>query len=109
MTIQESELFKLAAKAAGMTDRKWNPLDNDGDALRLLVMLGMDVQFSAEDVEVSARQHAKVVEGDEVVPFAVESWTLKQQTPYAAMRLAIVRVAAEIAGSGIEIEARSKE
>ena len=90
----DRELLELAAKAAGIeydgcTDWKepslriiepkfkyWNPLTDDGDALRLAVKLGM--------MEVAE----------------VLSYWLKQDfrsgDPYAATRRAIVRAAAEI-------------
>ena len=111
----DRELLKFAAKAAGieayfdlgsgnaMTLVKprgfqifWNPLTNDDDALRLAVKLGIDVLFTAEDVEAVATQHAKASDGEMISPWACESWTLKQQDPYAATRRAIVRAAAAI-------------
>ena len=107
----DRELLELAAKAAGLSlshcddsvwdDERadyvgWNPLIDDGDALRLAVKLGMNVLFTPEDVEVIADQHAKEDGGEMVAPWACESWTLKQQDPPAATRRAIVRAAAEI-------------
>lgn len=113
----DRELLELAAKAAGIEKGesridcgisttisdgrhgylpRWNPLDDDGDALRLLVRLGMDVMFTPEDVEVQATQHGREVDGEHLNPWAWEGWTLKQQDPYAATRRAIVRAAAEI-------------
>ncbi len=117
----DRELLKLAARAAGITllikkmigwddseieeffqlfdDARvgcWNPLANDGDALRLAVKLGMDILFTAEDVEVIATQHSRPADQEMLSPWACESWTLKQQDPYAATRRAIVLAAAEI-------------
>lgn len=77
----DKELLELAAKAAGIADgdifydmdneKKWDPLTDDGDALRLAVKLDIDI---AKSVETNA--------------------FLKD--PYAATRRAIVRAAAEI-------------
>jgi hypothetical protein len=115
----DRELLELAAKAAGLefdptvkaahglmvvrdgavcqSDQVlWNPLTDDGDALRLAVKLGMNVLFTPEDAEVIADQHAKEDGGEMVAPWACESWTLKQQDPLTATRRAIVRAAAEI-------------
>lgn len=51
--MEDRELLELAAKAAGVwagalltptkAGRVWNPLTDDGDALRLAVKLGIDV------------------------------------------------------------------
>lgn len=103
----DRELLDLAAKAAGVVLEdehywrdgfwtRWNPLKDDGDALRLAVRLGLDIMFNPEDVEVIGHQHAKEDGGEMVAPWAFESWTLKQQDTYTATRRAIVRAAAEI-------------
>jgi hypothetical protein len=115
----DRELLELAAKAAGLEfdptvqnqfgllvvlegfacqsyQKLWNPLTDDGDALRLAVKLGLSVLPTPEDVEVLADQHTRELHGETVSPWACESWTLKQQDPYAATRRAIVRAAAEI-------------
>lgn len=109
----DRELLELAAKAAGFlnwtpyntglfvetghsrgsTGYHWNPLTDDGDALRLAVRLGLDILFTPEDVEVIADQHAKEDGGEMVVPWA---WEKLEGDPYAATRRAIVRAAAEI-------------
>jgi hypothetical protein len=95
--VSDRELLELAAKAAGIrinywvydnnddspsvleSGGLWNPLDDDGDALRLAVKL-----FDGDDMEViwynARRLRAERPELDEV----------------AAIRLAIVRAAAEI-------------
>jgi hypothetical protein len=112
----DRELLELAARAAGIKHagevyalglklmegphNYWNPLTDDGDALRLAVKLGMDILFTAEDVEVIATQHARPADQEMLSPWACESWTMKQQDPYAATRRAIVRAAAEI-GKGL--------
>jgi len=110
----DKELLELAAKAAGIDVRwyqgdclrvadkcngfagRWNPLTDDGDALRLAVKLGIDLLFTFEDVEAVATHYARQEDQEMVSPWACESWTLKQQDPYAATRRAIVRAAAEI-------------
>jgi hypothetical protein len=117
----DRELLELAAKAVGMdvhwgeawqsemmfrviprpnsplvSNIEWNPLTDDGDALRLAVSLGIDLLFTAEDVEAIATQHARQEDQEMISPWACESWTRKPQDPYAATRRAIVRAAAEI-------------
>lgn len=58
----------------------WNPLDDDGDALRLAVKLGLWIHIGKYDV---------AVEGTPIEESCVKC-------PYAATRRAIVRAAAEI-------------
>lgn len=99
----DKELLELAAKAAGMTEKwtkdgiyvreqfcevPWNPLKDDGDALRLAAKLNIDLTFYpcpqiAEPwVEAATENNAS----DELL----------QSDPYAATRRAITRAAAEI-------------
>lgn len=75
-------------------DSCWNPLTDDGDALRLAVKLGLDIN-----------QTWKVVLGDDNYPMAsvhvslhdeMFVYELKEFDPCAATRRAIVRAAAEI-------------
>lgn len=86
----DKELLDLAAKAAGVQlkytpsgspwadiEGAWNPLTDDGDALRLAVKLGI--------LSHPLLQHY----------FAVET-LMPERDPYAATRRAIVRAAAEI-------------
>jgi hypothetical protein len=108
--VTDRELLELAAKAAGVEynficptgahcgdinttqNRFWNPLNDDGDALRLAVKLGIgtDFDFSNGCGETSAAQTLQEYQyenhGDD---------------PYAATRRAIVRAAAEI-GKGMK-------
>ena len=104
------ELLEAAAKAAGyliggLDDKhifiddngsmyRWNPLTDDGDALRLAVKLRLDINQTWE-----------VVQGDENYPMAsvhvsldeqMFVYELKEFDSYAATRRAIVRGAAEI-------------
>jgi hypothetical protein len=90
--VTDRELLELAAKAAGIgpiswietdgtkivTNLRWNPLTDDGDALRLAVKLGL---YDLRDLPFQ--------EGNDPVWQAVPD-------PYAAVRRAIVRAAVEI-------------
>lgn len=88
----DRELLVLAAKAVGIDvdadgrfaypNGLWNPLTDDGDALRLVVTLGIHITNSQSDAW--ATTHAVT---------AIEPLT---NNPYAATRRAIVRAAAEI-------------
>lgn len=103
----DRKLLELAAKAAGvpwsqwdykklrelghnvMPDDCWNPLTDDGDALRLAVKFEIDIDFGFP------RNYVRCVFPLEPcnVPDNYESLT---PDPYAATRRAIVRAAAEI-------------
>jgi len=107
--MSDRELLELAAKAAGMSDwayvekwgcmskirhaggfyfdKDWNPLINDGDALRLAVKLGIDL------VRLNLPTGVGISAYDGKAPSAFEKYT---DDPYAATRRAIVRAAAEI-------------
>lgn len=101
----DHELLELAAKAAGydsaidmygyneigepLIDANdpptvWNPLTDDGDALRLAVKLQMDLTLMAWRSEAQTPEHRSVTE------------PVVNGDPYAATRRAIVRAAAEI-------------
>jgi hypothetical protein len=97
----DRELLEMAAKAAGIeykeyhvlglyTPRRaasyWNPLTDDGDALRLAVKLGMWVIPKDGWTDVMTK------EGD-LLPIE------RHDDPYAATRRAIVRAAAAIGES----------
>ena len=108
----DRELLELAAKAAGIehgADRtecdlsltengrhrslpKWNPLTDDGDALRLAVKLGMVVSICDHpdlmEVEASVFPNGR--------PSSLMFREIYINDPYAATRRAIVRAAAEI-------------
>lgn len=102
--MSDRELLRLAAKAADLsaifdtygwceiTDGAffdanepptiWNPLTDDGDALRLAVKLRIHVRHFPHDVEAQ---------------FERDYWhEFDEPDPYAATRRAIVRAAAEI-------------
>ena len=67
---------------------RWNPLTNDGDALRLAVRLGIGVQSWSR----LGLSHA----GAETVVKSIVIKELHEGDPSAATRRAIVRAAAEI-------------
>lgn len=101
----DKELLTFAAKAAAMpyhawadnfadmTDpkhpKRWNPLADDGDALRLAVSLCMSVTNTRIRSSVLARPDPDF--GD-----WIEASEPHNGDPYAATRRAIVRAAAEI-------------
>lgn len=108
----DRELLELAAKAAGIETRpgspwagynsakgfyrlcgdgssvtwRWNPLTDDGDALRLAVKLGLDVMTCCQQ------------RGEIQIGGAVSRTTFQpvNYDPFVATRHAIVRAAAEI-------------
>ena len=106
--MKDRELLELAAKAAGYEvldwhgERyttidgdylfPWNPLLDDGDALRLAVKLGMTVCIDYAKLKVS------VWDGrSEWGSVSLSSDGINiNKDPYAATRRAIVRAAAEI-------------
>lgn len=111
----DRELLEMAAKAAGyklslrLTDgglmlrigkknspKKWNPLTNDGDALRLAVKLTID--FYIGDDDGTATYAGYFIKSNTRQCFAIERHC---DDPYAATRRAIVRAAAEI-GKGMK-------
>jgi len=102
----DRELLKLAAKAAGIGDvditgrpcvidvkysgvhlKAWNPLTDDGDALRLAVKLNLLIQIRPRVTFVTDN------EGNQL------DFRQHKDDPYAATRRAIVRAAAEIGRS----------
>lgn len=103
--MDDRELLELAAKAAGMIPREfqgnphymdgvldcWNPLHDDGDALRLAVVLKMEIDHehpADQDRWVMACTYG-------MSSHAVEEFGDESQRA-AATRRAIVRAAAEI-------------
>ncbi len=94
----DSELLEIAEQAAGIDgyfdsddqnerDEYWNPLTNDGDALRLAVKLNMNIDVESDLV---CADHATLEDAQ---------FETVVQDPYAATRRAIVRAAAEIGRS----------
>jgi hypothetical protein len=97
--MSDRELLEMAAKAAGLIQPGWvdlresggwNPLADDGDALRLAVKLEMNVFHAAS--------------GAYAIPFGDGEAPVEERAsykdsggdPYAATRRAIVRAAAAI-------------
>lgn len=104
--MNDRELLELAAKAARMEslcwskqnhgDRAWDPLFDDGDALRLAVKLGIDLMFGLQMLDGVSCMTA-------MFPLA-DDWDAVSEpindNLQAATRRAIVRAAAEI-GKGM--------
>lgn len=104
--MNDRELLEMAAKTAGIPSRlvgaqpglywceetkscmyQWNPLADDGDALRLAVKLHMSVDI--DEHETSTYAYA----GKSPRVYAMEIW---HSSPTVATRRAIVRAAAEL-------------
>jgi hypothetical protein len=103
MSEQDRELLELAAKAAGIVygehkcgllvkdndyplcNRVWNPLEDDGDALRLAVKLRLEIDICHIGIAVRTPKGNKIL---------VDS--NEESCAYKATRRAIVRAAAEI-------------
>ena len=99
----DRELLCLAANAAGYEYAKfggyiivdgipgnWNPLTDDGDALRLAVRMGMDVDCTSVG---KPFDHTWAMAENDTGSGVVER---HNDDPYAATRMAIVRAAADI-------------
>jgi hypothetical protein len=114
--LTDKELLELAAQAVGLTidkspnngggywntgfdlagnlvldwhnNKTWNPLHNDGDALRLAVKLGIDV-LQLEKSKSAYANNSQVVYSDAA-------------DPYAATRRAITRAAASIGAKNVK-------
>ena len=100
----DKELLELAAKAAGIdlgywsptynaywTGEYWNPLTDDGDALRLAVKLGLAIRVLEKCVFVESDPETLLGQSQ-----YSELEMYGNSDPYAATRRAIVRAAAEI-------------
>ena len=118
--MNDKELLELAAKAAGYTleehydddqyypwcvttDAFWNPLLDDGDALRLAVKLGVrgyfDVEIQKGSVKVtsfSTKWRGKIFAFEPYEHTAYEEFKIRTEDPYAAIRRTIVKAVAEI-------------
>lgn len=99
----DRELLENAAKAAGIFDLRfdskgiayrnvhveWNPLTDDGDALRLAVRLSIYIQpFTEAQTPCVFTRSVNKIGTEQVLPLGDD--------PCAATRRAIVRAAAEI-------------
>ena len=83
-------VFHIHEGTGSQSWRPWNPLDDDGDALRLAVKLTLEVDVCQTGVAVRTPTGVKVLVDSKEEPNA-----------YAATRRAIVRAAAEI-GKGMK-------
>jgi hypothetical protein len=103
--VTDQELMVLAAKAAGVdfdghsfikrdrySSNIWDPLFDDGDALRLAVKLGISISSGVVSCRVAHRQG--VIE--EHYPVDATTQLPSLDTAMPAVRRAIVSVAAEI-------------
>lgn len=100
----DRELLEAAADAAGVAsdglggcydmerEAAWNPLEDDGDALRLAVKLGISIEVHHDSAQPKA--WLRVVYFSTCWVHAMVDEYEKE--PYAATRRAIVRAAAEI-------------
>jgi hypothetical protein len=109
--MSDKELLGLAAKAAGLRlfiwgakgaenyciknadgspGDRWNPLTDDGDALRLAVKLEMMIDYIDRGYMAG---HVLATAG----PVMLSIYEPREPDPYAATRRAITRAAAEIA------------
>ena len=122
MTTSDKTLLELAAKAADygfVYKRKisddahewtspdgmlwqWNPLIDDGQALRLAVKLKMEVYHSNDE---GGAVYASYVKPNSAIAYCVEYYDdlSHKGDPYAATRRAIVRAAAQVALASKEI------
>jgi hypothetical protein len=107
--VTDRELLELAAKAAsyetntdgrdfwlaadGESIKHWNPLTDDGDALRLAVKLRIDL-FNYGGPPIHHAPHVDAVHMDGFSHGSASEDVCSD--PYAATRRAIVRAAAEI-------------
>jgi hypothetical protein len=93
----DRDLLELAAKAAGLEVvtptmlkyGQWNPLTDDGDALRLAVKLEMMIDYIDRGYMAG---HVLATAG----PVMLSIYEPREPNPYAATRRAITRAAAEI-------------
>jgi len=114
----DRELLELAAKAAGVEGKYraqyagdkeyggfwhsgvcWNPLTDDGDALRLAVKLKFDMCIDTTKENEPFTHVIGVLSEHTMIPFSEIEY--HNNDPYAATRRAIVRAAAEI-GRGMK-------
>lgn len=110
--ITDRELLELAAKAAGYVTKvesgivfvrryripkidwkEWNPLDDDGDALRLAVKLEMEIYHAFDDVLNVYVSYPMARGPTHRIAYVFEP---HGKDPIAATRRAIVRAASKI-------------
>jgi hypothetical protein len=97
----DKELLELASKACGLEESKmriefnqWNPLDDDGDALRLAVKLEISIAFGIHATTINCEVY-DWAEDEVLIDWQEDG----RKDPLAATRRAITRAAAEIGRS----------
>ena len=88
--IHEDGSYWWSADCEGKTSRRWNPLTDDGDALRLAVKLGICIGPESPDVIGKSLARASWLNHSK----SLGEWGGGDQ--YSATRRAIVRAAADI-------------
>lgn len=89
----DSGWLMQASEPGSRSEESWNPLVNDGDALRLAVKLNLATVFHPVLGQALCRPYWSTDMGKE----SREDVEKHANDPYAATRRAIVRAAAEIA------------
>lgn len=84
----DADWWAYAATAKPDTAKPWNPLTDDGDALRLAVKLGIQPHYS----DFTGNAYVRWDRGEKT------DAVYGPDDPYAATRRAIVRAAAALAG-----------
>ena len=99
-TLQKRPIWAVTHFVCGQPygESQWNPLTDDGDALRLAVKLSIDVYFGEDDGPATYAGWYGSEANTQRQRYAVER---HNADPYAATRRAIVRAAAEI-GKGMQ-------
>lgn len=112
----DKELLELAAMAAGINTKlclqysdgafdwpekagRWNPLTDDGDALRLAVKLKLEIYHAWDEITQVCVGYPNVGKHRQDISYVIESYV--EASIDAATRRAIVRAAAEI-GKGMK-------
>jgi hypothetical protein len=104
----DRELLEAAAKAAGIdwadghestglrdqNGKAWNPLSDDGDALRLAVKLELHVICNPVLTDVA---FIREIDGEKIIESFIQMTS--KTDPYESTRRAIVRAAAELGRS----------
>jgi len=90
-----SDIPYIKSNETDVSDAYWNPLIDDGDALRLAVKLGIDFYEGEDDGKAAYAGYYAPRSNTRPQRFMVERHN-DHADPYAATRLAITRAAAEI-------------
>lgn len=90
----------MAFDEGGTKSHYWNPLADDGDALRLAVKLGLRVDMNYRPNPASGTGVGVWTPGDS--EFYPPFWQIDGNDPVRAVRSTIVRAAAEMARSATD-------